>query len=302
MVIPSLSISSGDVFDTALSFMGESPERANGFQAAEVPGTSGLNTRQGRLKNRRPAVFHRKLIHWLVPEGPMVQMYVNPQNITYQYTKEITPQRTKGGFVVQYWGENIINLSINGTTGTSGIEGINVLYDLYRNEQLAFDPYALNLAAQVQQNTFSSDIFGVGSALSFDSVGGGLDSLLGITEEAATRSKQRPPSLAKIAATVEMYWSGEVYRGFFKSFRVEEKASQLGFFDYTIEFSALQKRGFRQNFLGWHRSAVSGCSNSDPVVGRPHSFGQIARGGTYTPVRREDTGTSSSSLVDLFDF
>ena len=56
-------------------------------------------------------------------------------------------------------------LDITGTTGTSGIEGINVLYDIYRNEQLAFDPFALFLAAKNNQDTFAGDIFGIGSAL-----------------------------------------------------------------------------------------------------------------------------------------
>ena len=156
---------SSSTFDLAGRFLGNSPQRADGFQADFVPSTTGLGTRSGRLPVRRSAVKGRKTIHWLVPEGPIVQMYINPQNIRYNYSKNIENQRTKGGFVIHYWGENLTVLNLSGTTGTSGIEGINVLYDVYRNEQLAFDPYALFQSARQQQDTYSGDVFGLGADL-----------------------------------------------------------------------------------------------------------------------------------------
>ncbi len=241
------------------------------------PSVSGLSNRQGRVRNEREGQFTRKIVHWLVPEGPIVQMYVNPQVIKYDNKKNITPTRTKGGFTIQYWGPDLIRLSINGTTGTSGIEGINVLYDVYMNEQLAFDPYALYLASKQQEETFASDIFGAGSALSAGDGEGFLSSLMGASEAAAPRAAQQAPTLASLACTVEMYWSGEVYRGYFENFMVTESAQNLGMFDYDFTFTATQKRGFRRNFLAWHRSAVNGSSDSDPTLGTPHSYGSLVR-------------------------
>jgi len=288
---------SDDFFDVAGQLLGGDVEFNDGFQAVNVPSHSGLGTRQGRLPNRRTAVLNRKLVHWLVPEGPIIEMYINPQSIKYNYSKNIENARTKGGFVIQYWGENLTTLDIDGTTGTSGIEGINVLFDIYRNEQLAFDPFALSVAAQQQQNTFAGDVFGVGSALSGVASGDSfLDSLTGAAEEAFPKTANPGPTLASLAMQVEMYWSGEVFRGYFNSFTVTEKADNLGMFDYSIKFTVTQKRGFRRNFLGWHRAAVLGASNSDPNTGPPHSFGFVSNQFINPPQRVEQ-----ESIIDTFE-
>lgn len=297
--MPFPPLQSRDPYEQGLTYYGDNPSRTKDGSAAleSVPATSGLGSRQSSIRNQRSAVFRRKLIHWLIPEGPMVQMYINPQNIQIQDRKTITPQRTKGGFVVQYWGEELIKISIRGTTGTSGIEGINVLRDVYRNEQLAFDPYALYLAAKNKQESVVGDVFGIESALSsvdsaFTGVsdiftgesgtgnifeGGGIGSIFGLAEEASVGFAKKPPTLASLACTVEMYWSGEVYRGFFEDFSVTEEAGNIGMFEYSMSFTATQRRGLRKNFFAWHRSATSGPSNSDGEFGVPHSYSSLAR-------------------------
>jgi hypothetical protein len=287
---------SSDLFDIAQQFTGGSPQSADGFQATQVPSTTGLGTRQGRIPSDRTAVTGRKLVHWLVPEGPIVQMYCNPQDIRYDYSKNISSQRTKGGWILQYWGENLTTLNINGTTGTSGIEGINVLHDIYRNEQIAFDPYALFLAQKQSQDTYAGDVFGIGSALSGG--GGFLNALVGASEQAFPQAAQQGPTLASLAFQVEMYWSGEVYRGFFTSFSVMESVNKLGMFDYTINFTVTQKRGFRRNFLAWHRSPTAGPSNSNPEFGPPHSFGGLIDGSINPPRRLE---RPQSDVISQFE-
>ena len=260
--------------------MGFPPQQSNDNTLPPVdspPSVSGLSTRQGRVRNERQGQFTRKIVHWLVPEGPIVQMYVNPQTIKYANKKNITPTRTKGGFVIQYWGPDLIKLGISGTTGTSGIEGINVLYDVYMNEQLAFDPYALYLAQKQQQETLTSDIFGIGSSIASGDGEGFISSLVGASEQAAPQATVQGPTLASLAFSVEMYWSGEVYRGYFEDFSVTEDANNVGLFNYDFTFTATQKRGFRRNFMAWHRSAVSGPSDSDPILGTPHSYGTLIR-------------------------
>jgi len=254
------------------------------FTASQGPAQSGFGTRQSQVPNNRIAVNKRNLMRWLVPEMPIVEMYINPQSVNYDYSKQISETRTKGGFSLQYWGENLISLKLAGTTGTSGIEGINVLYDVYRNEQLMFDPYALALQAQVdsiQQSDSNFDLFGQNlagnSPNGADSTISQISNILSGKTNVSTGTRSRP-TLASMAFTVELYWSGEVYRGFFKSFGVNERADNLGMFDYNIDFRVTQKRGFRQNFLGWHRSAISGPSNSNPQHGTPHSFGALIDG------------------------
>lgn len=290
-----------DPFEAANRLTGGSSANSSGqsFNAASGPSQSGFGTRESQVPNFRVATNTRKMMRWLVPEMPIVEMYVNPQSVNYDYKKVITETRTKGGYVLQYWGEDLISLNLSGTTGSSGIEGINVLLDVYRNEQLMFDPYALALqgAADSQsQSDASFDIFGQG--LSSTSSIGGITSLLSGKQSPNTSVRNRP-TLASMAFTVELYWSGEVYRGYFKGFKVTESATNLGMFEYVIDYRVTQKRGFRQNFLAWHRSPTNGPSNSNPQYGTPYSFGSLAVG-TPTPQQNNvDQPSLGQNFVDI---
>ena len=295
-----------DPFEAANRLTGGSKNNFSGsfnsgqsFTASQGPSQSGFGTRQSQVPNNRAATNTRKLMRWLVPEMPIVEMYVNPQSVVYDYSKQITETRTKGGYVLQYWGENITSLSLTGTTGSSGVEGINVLHDVYRNEQLMFDPYALALQGErdsQQQSDASFDIFGQG--LSSNSSIGAISNLLTGKQNPSAGVRSRP-TLASMAFTVELYWSGEVYRGYFKNFKVTESANNLGMFEYSIEFRVTQKRGFRQNFLAWHRSATSGPSNSNPQFGTPHSFGALVAGTPTPPKNNVDQPSLGQQFVDI---
>jgi hypothetical protein len=266
------------------SFLGSSNTTGQGFVSNPLPPSSGF----GNIINSSvdlPAVSVRKMMRWLVPQGPIVEMYVNPKNISTSYPKLITAQRTKGGYTLQYWGEQLIKLNLSGTTGSSGIEGINVLYNLFRNEQNAFDPYALSLASLAQQSlsSSSSDGFGINAA-----IGAGtnfISSLAGaFTDPNTVILQQSTPTLASLAFTVELYWSGEVYRGYFENFELIESADNF-LFEYRISFVATQKRGFRRNRFPWERSPDFGPSNSDPRTGPPYSYGILVGNGIQsTPV------------------
>jgi len=96
---------------------------------------------------KRALAQKRSLIQWQVPhlgQNQFLEMYINPQNISFQSRKEIQLTRTKGGFISQYWGEALDELSLTGVTGSAGIEGLNVLRDIYRSEQLALRNILLN--------------------------------------------------------------------------------------------------------------------------------------------------------------
>jgi hypothetical protein len=279
-------------------------QNSDSFAAPAAPSVSGLGTRQSRVPSERTAVTTRHLIHWMIPEQPIIQMYCNPQNITYNHRKAIVSQRTKGGFVIQYWGEELSVLRLTGTTGSSGYEGINILNDIYRSEQLALDPYALFLDASndakiADGGTIGSSIGSVIGGATGGAVGGLLGGLLTGASTGTNVGTRSKPTLAYLATSIEMYFSGEVYRGYFSSFNVTESADQLGMFNYDMEFNVTQKRGFRQNYLPWHRSATSGPSNSDPNFGTPHSFGRLIAGDSAQPQR--DTETTPDILASIKD-
>lgn len=200
------------------------------------------NYRAGREVTNR----NEQVMTWRLPNGGSVQMYINPENFVVRDSKQITETRTKGGFVIQYWGENLTQLTLSGTTGSSGIRGINVLRDIYRSESRGFELIAAQLVADIEQvksETLVSE--NVNDAL----------------EETALNLQKRNfllrPSLASLAVNVLLFYQGVQYKGFFKDFSVTEGVSKLGLFDYNISFTAVETRGQRKNFMAWHKEPVA---------------------------------------------
>lgn len=236
-----------------------------------LPYSKVISGREGRLK--------RNILTWFIPEFGIVRMYVNPSQITYNFKKNIPRERTKGGYTVQYWGEDLTTLGIIGTTGSSGIEGINVLYEAYRAEQYAFDTQALVLAAgnNSAQDLVSRGIGFLGDKINSsggmgDAVAFGIGtSILGLDPSISGLANNNFTSLAKLACSVEMYYNGWVYRGFFENMTVTEKAADFCI-DYNINFVVTQRRGYRTNYFPWSRSPKDGPSRDNT----PHSFGSQA--------------------------
>lgn len=199
----------------------------------------------------------RELMSWRVPGIGYVQMYINPQECIVGEKKGITRQRTKGGFVVQYWGEEPTNIKITGTTGTSGIEGINVLRNVYRSEQLTFRSISDKLASNLI--VFKSTI----------------DSNKKQNALVDSDDTSFIPTLGSLALSVELYYQGLIYKGYFEDFSVTESvANGVGIFTYSMTFIALERKGFRTNFMPWHRSAQRGdySYNSANSKISPYSF------------------------------
>jgi hypothetical protein len=251
--------------------------KSDGFQlpASFSADQNGLPYTQ--VPSYKQSQLNRNIITWFVPQFGTVKMYINPANISYAHKKLINKDRTKGGYTLQYWGEELTTINISGTTGSSGIEGINALYEIYRAEQYAFDAVGLTLAA----NNASADIAnnlvnGVGGALgnSVSQLFGGsgnsptaaaggaglLGGILGLDSPNNNLSVQNIPSLAQLAFTVEMYYGGWVYRGFFDSMTVTERADNFQM-EYQMVFMATQRRGYRVNYFPWTRSAKDGPSS-----------------------------------------
>jgi len=243
----------------------------NGFIVSPTPGADGNGLPSSKIPPLAVAERKRELIHWFVPEFGVIRMYINPSSISYNNSKLINKDRTKGGFTLQYWGENLTTLNIQGTTGSSGVEGINVLYEIYRAEQLAFDSVGLTLAANNAAIQGAEQIIsGAGSALG-DLIGGSgggsvgstiANGLFGVDNVNSQLAPRNIPSLAQFAFGVEMYHQGWVYRGFFESMVMNERADNF-LWDYNISFVSTQRRGYRTNYFPWHKSPHSPSGSAD---------------------------------------
>ncbi len=248
--------------------------KSDGFSLPATFSADGTGLPFSKVPNNRPAVQKRNIITWFIPEFGIVRMPINPNSLTISNSKLINKDRTKSGYTLSYWGENLTTINLSGSTGSTGVEGINVLYEIYRAEQYAFDGVGLSLAA----NNASADIAnnlvnGVGGAIggainglfggdpnspSAIAAGAGLlGGVLGLDSPTNNLAAKNIPSLAQLAFTVEMYYGGWVYRGFFESMEIRERADSFPL-EYAIVFTATQRRGQRLNYFPWHKSAKDG--------------------------------------------
>lgn len=215
----------------------------------------------------RVGEFVREVVTWRTPHLGYVAMYINPQEIRIEDRKQITAERTKGGFVIQYAGEELTRISINGTTGSSGIEGINILESIYRSEQEAFEGVAIALEemlSNIQLNTLTSNLLDASPLAELN--------IFQVANDAFRNFGRPQPTLASLAANLDMFFQGVLYRGYFESFSVTESASEPGWFNYSMVFMAYAKQGKRRNFMPWHRQPI----NPANVDANPLSFQTVA--------------------------
>ena len=212
------------------------------------------------------------------------QLYINPSSLNVRDSKLIKSDLTKGGYVTQYWGEALTKLEVGGTTGSSGIEGINVLRDIYRHEQIQYREVLRKrqeaLAAEAKRAAQEAEALleertGLGGTLlnlGDTLTGGALSNTIGGVSNAvdiitapflgggtaASYSQFKSvPSLAAFATNVDMYYHGEFYRGYFENFSVTENGAEPGHFTYQFTFTVTRRTGRRENFMPWHREPLT---------------------------------------------
>ncbi len=244
-----------------------------GFGVPEVPAADANGLPSNKTASNRIGTTKRNIINWFVPEFGIINMYVNPEKIQYSHKKNINKVNTKNGFLLQYWGEDLSTLVISGTTGSSGVEGINVLYEIYRAEQYAFDNIGVSLAAnnasfaaaeQIIQSVGDSVAGGIANGQTgfLSDLGGaagtGVNAIFGQDLVNNALAPRNIPTLASLAFSVEMYYAGWIYRGYFQDMTFSETTNFL--WDYTINFVVTQRRGYRYNNMAFQKSAIDGPS------------------------------------------
>lgn len=228
-------------------------ENASRIQAA----SNALETQPNYRAAEGTTNRKQQIMTWRLPNGSAVQMYINPQSLEVSESKQINTVRTKGGFVVQYWGSNLTRLSIRGITGSAGVQGINVLRDIYLSENRAFD-----LVAATQTNEMINALSS--QALNTNNI---ADSLSNIAEDIRERNFILRPSLASLAASVLMFYQGIEYKGFFTDMTVTETAERVGIFEYAMTFMATETRGRRQNVFAWQKEPAPNDMASNLING-----------------------------------
>lgn len=130
------------------------------FQQVQVPGTeTGYSHPMASRKGAVPLAFQvtspfdrRKV---LLPHA--LVMHVNPANFNESYSKKIEHIQTRGGWVEQHWGDELTEISADGSTGAfmniyTGLSSVlrqrtiawdryRDLHDLYFNNAAVHDPF-----------------------------------------------------------------------------------------------------------------------------------------------------------------
>tara|TARA_B100000131_G_scaffold178253_1_gene171950 strand:- start:4184 stop:5200 length:1017 start_codon:yes stop_codon:yes gene_type:complete len=210
------------------------------------------------------------------------QLYINPTSFDITDGKITQANQTKGGFIVQYWGEKLTTISITGTTGSSGIEGINILRSIYRHEQIRMREILAERQRKIAQNTVQSATESALAAQESSGAGGTLGAIADVATGGAfsravdgfsnaidiitdpfsgagqssldRRAFGSTPTMAALATNIDMFYQGEYFRGYFTDFTVKESAQEQGLFTYTLSFTVTRRTGYRGNFMRWHRN------------------------------------------------
>ncbi len=204
----------------------------------------------------------------------LIPVYLNPTSFSLQDGKIISESLTKGGYVIQYWGEQLGEIQVAGTTGSGGIEAINILKAVYRNEITQFNNLLLeraltldDVARKALSNTSTATAAAGISTILDEITSGGFSNIIDgtksvieeITQAALGITESNPakveliPTLGAFATNMILYWQGEKFVGYFKNFRSDENSSAPGHFDYQFTFMVIKRSGVRTNFMPWHR-------------------------------------------------
>lgn len=237
----------------------------------------------------------------------LIPCYISPQELSVDESKIINETFTKGGFYIEYWGENLPVIRARGTSGSGGIEVIEILRAVYRNEQIQMERLLLERAREAsdksQEDINSASVGrGVLSALDslfengvseiingFDSTIEQITNIFDDSVEERTNPTTLIPSTGTFAVSVDLFMQGYKYRGYFTDFNVSESAEQPGLFDYSFTFKVLRRSGKRSNFMPWHRNPYDAGGNpreaSIPIEGsridelsyatNPNTYGTI---------------------------
>jgi len=245
-------------------------------------------------------MFTRETVKFLIPtnltsilsssvgDRKIVPLYINPSQIQTNYSKNISETQTIGGFIIQYWGDRLTTISMSGTTGSGGIDAINILYEVYKSEQTSFKNLLIirkqKLEKALRESSGGTEDLNIGQALdqvllngAFSEISNGLSESMdyfkmainGESPDSKSKSLELMPTLSALAVSLEMHFQGRINRGYIESMNVTEDGNSPGHFNYTIQFKSLKEYGERKNFMPWHINPrdESGNPIKKPKVG-----------------------------------
>ena len=169
-----------------------------------------LGREQRLIESRKHEIIrNNKSIVWSVtglPENiiiPDLAMKINPTNLSENFQKLINRKRTKGGFIVEHWGDQLDSISATGVTG--GFMNERGLTNENRRDTSAFQSF---------------------------------ESLISIYRNNGSIYSTRDGSLVAQGSII-MYYDDTIRHGFFETFSVDESPEKPYNIDYQFTFKIM---------------------------------------------------------------
>lgn len=86
---------------------------------------------RSKLQQKRPVVFEYPYVSNGKVSWKSVELYINPERLSMSTQKIKGKQVGRGGIYYHHWGDDHYSLQLSGTTGLSGMKGIEQLEDIY---------------------------------------------------------------------------------------------------------------------------------------------------------------------------
>lgn len=153
-----------------------------------------------------------------ISDPPELQMSINPENLEKTYTPLVSETRTMGGFIEEFWGEELLTITGSGYTQMffSSKEGLTPKYE----DTEAYNNFIKLLVVYKNNGKF----YYVGTPKNI-------------------RSFKANPNRIDAIGSVFMVYNDIQYKGFFENFIFSEAADKPFFFNYSFTFKVLKTYG-----------------------------------------------------------
>jgi len=145
---------------------------------------------------------------------PSLTMLVNPSNLDIAYSPLITETRTLGGFVHEFWGEQLTSLTASGKTAMFLDENGLTNKNSRSTESFQYFMSLLNIYKNNGKGYFSAN-------------------------DKSTQAIYNPTKIASLGI-ISMFFDKKQYDGYFESFTYTEDASMPFNLEYSFTFKALK--------------------------------------------------------------
>jgi hypothetical protein len=156
-----------------------------------------------------------------------LELYINPESLTKSYTQIVSKIQTRGGFVVQHWGEQLTSIEASGKSG-------------------AF------FVSQQDESSFRVGIVDSEKPSSISKTLNVVNEAYGLANPAADNAPDRKNAKAWIAfrSFIDLYrqstllamsYDGYLYMGNFTNFSWDEDATNPFFITYSFSFTVLSE-------------------------------------------------------------